>query len=294
MTSTARNRPGLGATRARGALLLVLCACGQAPPPPAASSSLNGAAARVGGVTIQPSLVADVAQARGVSARVALDGLVADALAAQGAQLRGLDRDPAVSWPRVAAIARRVPSHLAEEASALGPPTDDELALVSVVHAVVLRAPNLREGDALAIASGIRRAVVEARNADDFEVRAKAVNHPHAQVRVERIGPFAADGRSPDGQEFESGFVAAAFALRAPLDTSPIVATSFGWHVLQLVARAPADGALANRRIELASAVVQMRGRIRLDAILRARQQSTPLEISVAADDLMSAAIAQP
>lgn len=293
MISKRRYRPGLGASGARGAWVLVLCACGQAPPPPAASSSLNGAVARVGGVTIQPSLVADVAQARGVSARVALDGLVADALAAEGAQVRGFDWDPTVSWPRVAAIAS-ASSRLAEEARALGPPTDDELALVSVVHAVVLRAPSLREGDALAIASGIHRAVVGARNADDFEVRANAVNHPHAQVRVERIGPFGADGRSPNGEEFEAGFVAAAFALRAPLETSPIVATPFGWHVLQLVERAPTDGPLANRRVELASVVAEMRARTRLDAILRARRQSTPLEISVAADELMSAAIAQP
>ena len=279
---------------ASGLLVLAVSACGQAPPPPAATPSLDGAVARVGGVAIAPSLVADVAQARGVSPREALDGLVADALAAGGAQARGLDRDPSVSWPRVVALARRVPARAVEDASALGPATDDELALVSVVHAVVLRSSTLREDDALAIASAIRRAVIGARNADDFEARAYAVDHPHAQVRVERIGPFGADGRNADGAEFEAAFVAAAFTLRAPLDTSPIVATPFGWHVLQLVERKPPEGAPTDRRADLAEAVIQMRGRIRLETILRARRQSSPPAISVAADDLMSSAIPRP
>jgi hypothetical protein len=219
---------------------------------------------------------------------------VEDALVAQGAQAKGFDRDPEVSWLCAAALARRVPIRLMEEAAALGAPTDDELALVSVVHAVVLRSPNLRDAAAVAIAAAIRRAVVGARSPDEFEARAGAVNHPNAQVRVERIGPFGADGKSADDTEFEPVFVAAAFALRSPEETSPVVTTPFGWHVLQLVERRAATEASGDRRVGLAEPVVEMRGRIRLQAIVLARRQSAQPEISAAADELMSLAVAQP
>jgi hypothetical protein len=279
---------------ASGIVVLALGACRPAPPAPAVRSSLGGAVARVGGYTIPPSLVGDVAEGEGLSAREALDALVGDALAAHGARALGFDRDPAVSWPCAAALARRVPLRLVEDAAALGPPSDDELAFVLVVHAVVLRSPTLKEEHALAIAAAIRRAVVGARSADDFEVRAGAVSHLGAQVVVERIGPFDADGRGPDGAEFDAGFVATAFALRAPLETAPVVATPFGWHVIQLVERKPPEGNLAERRRELADAVVQMRARMRLDALIRARSLATPVGVSVDADELMSVAMAPP
>lgn len=279
---------------ASGVLVVAFGACRAAPAPSPISAPLNGGIARVGDVVISPSLVANVAQRKSISARDALGGLVEDTLAAQGAQARGLERDPSISWSRTAALAVQVPAHLMDEEAALGPPTEDELALVSVVHAVVLRSPSLREDDALAIAAAIRKAVVGAHSADDFEARANAVGHPHAEVRVERIGPCGADGRTADGSEFDASFVAAAFSLRAPLDTSAVVATPFGWHVLQLVERTPAAGSVERRRVELAEAVLELRTRIRLEAIVQARRQAAPVVVSVAADDLMSAAFARP
>jgi hypothetical protein len=277
-----------------GLIVLAMGACRSTPPAPGARASLGGAIARVGDYAIPPSLVADVAEDERLPIHGALDRLVDDALAAHGAQVRGFDRDPAVSWPCVAALARRVPARLLTDAAALGPPSNDELALVTVVHAVVLRSPTLTADDALAIAAAIRRAVVGARSADAFDVRARAVSHPHAQVIVERIGPLTADGLGPDGVEFDAGFVATAFTLHAPQETAPVIATPFGWHVIQLVDRAAPDGALADRRRELAGAVVQLRARIRLDALLRARASAVPVEVSVGADELMSSATAPP
>jgi hypothetical protein len=246
--------------------------------------------ARVGNVALPPSLVADVARAKGSPATVALEELLRDALAAQGGVARGLDRDPTVSWQSTSALARRVPVQLLDVASAQGPPSDDELALVSVEHAVVLRSPNLREQDALEVAAAIRNAVLGARSAEEFQGRANAVAHPHAQVIVQGVGPFGADGIDSSGGSLDAGFVAAAFALRAPLETSPVVASPFGWHVIQLVERTAANGSLADRARELGPAVVRMRARMRLDALLRARTERAKIEISPAADALMAKA----
>jgi hypothetical protein len=275
---------------AAAATSLVFAACGQAPPPAEASASLNGAVARVGSVVLPPSLVADVARAKASSARAAVGDLVRDALVAQGAVAQGFERVPSVSWQSSAALARRVPDHLSEGAGAQGPPTDDDLALVSVVHAVVMRSANLREEDALAMAGAIRLAVVGVHSADDFQARAGAVAHPHAQVIVQPIGPFDATGRDSSGGQLDAGFVAAAFALRAPFQTSPIITTPFGWHVIQLVERTAPGGSRVDRARDLGPAVVRMRARMQVDELLRARAQRVKVEISGAADALMAQA----
>ena len=281
------NSP-LGALAA-AATALACAACGQAPPPEA-SASLNGAVARVGNVALPPSLVADVARSKGSSPRAAVEDLVRDALVAQGSLARGLDRAPTVSWQSAAALARRVPDHLFAAAAAEGPPTNDELEVVSVVHAVVMRSATLREADALALAGAIRQAVVGVHSADDFLARANAVAHPHAQVIAQPIGPFAADGHDASGGELDAGFVAASFALRAPFETSSIVTTPFGWHVIQLVERKAPDGSPADRAQALGPAIVRMRARMQVDQLLRARSQGARVEISSAADALMAQA----
>jgi hypothetical protein len=274
---------------------LALAACGHAPPPAEASASLSGAVARIGDVALPPALVAEVAQAKGSSSREAVEDLVRDALAAQGALALGADRDPTVSWQTASALARTVPQHLLEGAAAQGPPTEDELALVSVVHAVVMRSATLREQDALALAGAIRQAVVGARSAEEFTARASAIAHPHAQVVVQPIGPFGADGRDPGGGGgLDPGFVAAAFALRAPLDTSPVATSPFGWHVIQLVERKMPEGSLADRARDLGPDVVRMRARMQIDAALRARANLAKVEVSVGADALMAQATAAP
>jgi PPIC-type PPIASE domain len=278
------------------AILALACdACGSsAPPAPVAQASLGGAVARVGTIALSPALVAGVARARGSSPREATADLIADALAAQGAQARGLDRDPVVAGRCAAALARRVPERLAEEAKASGPPSEDELEVVSVVQAMVVRSATIREEDALALAGELRRAVTGASSSDDFEARAGAVLHPHVQVSVQTVGPFGADGQGTGQGEVDPSFVAAAFALRSPLDVSPIVETPFGWHVLRLVERKAAEISPVDRPRALEGAVVGMRGRLELDALLRARKQATKIEVSPGADTLMTRVTAEP
>jgi hypothetical protein len=276
------------------AMVVATGGCGHSAPPPEASAPLHGAVARVGSVALPPSLVAEVARAKGSSAREAVEDLVRDALAAQGSLARGFDRDPAVSWQSTSALARRVPGQLLDAAAGEGPPRDDELAQVLVEHAVVLRSANLRDEDAIAVAAAIHQAVAGARSADDFQARANAVAHPHAQVIVQSVGPFAADGTDASGGSLDAGFVAAAFALKTPLETSPIVASPFGWHVIQLIERRPGEGSPAERALALGPAVIQMRAREQVDALLRAKTQAAKVEISGAADTLMARATPGP
>jgi hypothetical protein len=260
---------------------------------PVALSSLGGEAARVGDVAIAPSLVSAVSRASAAPPRVALNGLVADALAAAAARSAGLDRDSRALWPSTAVLARQVARHAQDEALAQGAPREDELERVRIVHAIVLRSSRVSEERSLAVATAIRQAVSGARSADEFMARAKASPHSDAQVLVEGLEPFAADAQSAKG-ELDRTFVAAAFLLRAPADLSPVVETRFGWHVLFLVERLPPDDASdEGRRLSLAQAVVDMRARASLEALLRARMERVSVGV-VGGVDAMMAEVKEP
>jgi hypothetical protein len=184
---------------------------------------------------------------------------------------------------------------MARDAAALGPPTLDELARVTVVHAVLLRSATLLEPEALRIAGAIGSAVREAHDADDFIARANAVPHPHVNLVAETVGPFDADGETPTGGALDSTFVAAAFALHAPHELSPVVETPFGWHVLQLLERAaPSPAEVASLRQELTGGVVNLRARQSLDALLRSLRAGTRIEATASADELMARVSSSP
>ncbi|MGO9835074.1 MAG: peptidyl-prolyl cis-trans isomerase [Polyangiaceae bacterium] len=272
----------------------LLVACGHAPSR-TIQSLRGGEVASVGALPVTASMVADTARASGVSARVAVDRLVDDALAAQGARAEGLDRVGDISWPVTATIARGVLARLTEQAESAGPPTDDELATVTVAHAVVLRTPGVPEERAREVAGAIRQAVAGARTADDFEAIANAVPHSGTQLVVQRVSDFGADGRAEKGAEYDPIFVAAAFALRSPGQVSWVIQSSFGWHVIYLIERTAADrSSIEQRRIDLASDVVRMRVRIRTDSVLHARKERSSIEVSEAADALMADATKAP
>jgi peptidyl-prolyl cis-trans isomerase SurA len=146
----------------------------------------------------------------------------------------------------------------------------------------------------LAIAQGVRDAVAAARDDDDFMAKASAATKA-VRASVERLPPFDATGRLDDGSELDQDFVAGAFALHAPGEISPIVETPFGWHVIRLVARTTPRGADADaRRAAMLPAVETLRARMRLADVLRTRRRSTRVEISAAAEELMSRSDAAP
>jgi hypothetical protein len=258
------------------ALLAVACRQRQAPAPGLASLG-EGRAARVGAVSIPSRLVASVAGARLVGARDAVDDLVDDALLSEGAKAQGLDRSAAASWACDSAAARWETSRVLDEARQQGAPKDDELATVEVMHAIVLRSALLAPSRGEALAEQIRQMVAGAGTIDEraFDAAARRVPHPGAQVTIERLPPFDASGRSDDGVTYDAAFVTGAFALTHPGETSPVVASPFGWHVIRLIARSvPKGEVLAERRRDLAGAVIDMRARQELrDALVDARRR---------------------
>jgi hypothetical protein len=245
--------------------------------------------AQVDDVRIPGALVAEVANARGTTPRDAVDALVDDALAARDARAQGLDRSPEVAWASTAALARVATLRFQMEAQSDGPPTDDELATITVQHALVRRAPSLPPSRALGLAREIAPAVASSKDAKEFEARARAVAGAADWLLVESLPGFDLGGDSADGAHFDPAFVAAAFTLHRSGDTSGVVETPFGWHVIRLVSReVPAGAELEERRSRLADTVVTTRARSLVEATIAGRLHTEAIEVSSAADALMA------
>ena len=273
------------------ACTVVVLSCGQRRAPVSLDSPLAGDVASVGDTRLPASLVVGVARAKNVSPRVALEELIEDALLWKAGSGHAVDMGPTASWDSIGAEARSIAARIARGAREAGPPTANELSTVTVVHAVVLNSPGVQRESAGAIATSIKDAVEHAASADDFERRARSVAHGAVRVTIERVGAFGADGLVADGSHIDPSFVAAAFELRGPADTSPVVETAYGWHVLRLVERIlPEPSSLEQRKLELADVVVAMRARSRLDRLLASRRERTKIDIAAAAGALMARA----
>ncbi len=277
------------------ALTLVALAangCDSRPVAKVTFGALGGDVARVGSVSIPAKLAEQAAVGRHAPPTEALSGLVEDALLAEGARAVALDRTPEATWAFDTLLARTATEKLRDGSVTQGLPTDDELATLTVVHVVVRASASATDTRAMEIAQSIARAVAGAPSDDEFLARAKGTPHAPAPVVAQRVGPFDVSGATPEGA-LDPEFVAAAFALRRPGDTSGIVRTPFGLHVIRLVARTPPAPATADAlRQQLAEVVRQLRVRIGIARVLATLRAKTTVDVATSADELMAHAAA--
>lgn len=291
-------------------LALSCCRAGGDAPPPEQSAALGGeVAARVGDQTIPLSVVATVADAQKISTREAVRRLADDEVAATAARRHDLERRQPTAWRLVAARARFTSDRILDEAKRGGPPTDDEVKSLSlrhwqevdrpptigVIHVVVLH-PKKAElvSQARALATAIHEAVKTTTNAADFEKAANGVAHDAAlQTKVESLPPFADDGFvAQGGGRLDEAFTKGAYTLTSPGDTTQVVESTFGWHVIRLLERFPEQRMpFETRRAAFKEEALAMRGHNLIEARLQTLRQANVVTISPAAEQLMRSAV---
>ncbi len=291
----------------RAWVLAFVLACGaesSAPPQPLASLG-GGTVAVAGAVAIDATLVAEVARKNGMSPRDATDTLVYDAVLAQGASARKLDKTPEIRAAERAILARTIADRIAKDAAARGAPTDEEVAKLTelhwrevdvpeqarVVHVLVTTKDPAKKPRMRAVAEDLRRAVIGATSADDFIARANAVDAQGLEIHPEKLPAFVEDGRIVEGNRaMDATFAKAAFTL-APGETSAIVETPFGLHVIRMLERLPAQRLpLEERRTRFTEEVFAMRGHDAYVALLAAAKKRHPVVVDPASDALMASA----
>jgi peptidyl-prolyl cis-trans isomerase C len=292
------------------ALTLAVAGCGQedADGPSHTSARLpDGLVARVDSEEVTATAAGRVLAERGGSAREAVERVVYDALFARLAR----ERADTSSVVERAVLGRALRESLLAAARQAGPITDEELdrltadnwleldrpRAVRVAHAVALvKAPEEKDR-ARQLATEIADAVKGLTDVKAFGQTANAVaeKNKDIEVRVEALAPVAADGRvvpvdeldRGGGETFDSVFARSAHELEAPGQISPVVETSFGFHVLMAMEVIPEKRVDADLRRELldarAMALRAEPGRLALVEQLEAR---TPVEVARNFDQL--------
>jgi len=254
--------------------LVVLAACGGEPTDvsqargtnlTAATAAAEEVVARVNGAPILRQQL--VEQMRGGEGRrAALQALVREELLAQEAARRGLASHPSVSRMQRRAMANRLVARFGEGFSKADIPRDllekaynlnrihfQRPELVRVSHVLVLVRPGEDEGrhrHALRAARHLRQIAASGRlSPDEFRQLPDLLPEQERDglpIKVETLNTPRRGLTVPE-------FADAAFALKKPGDVSPVVATSFGYHVIYLVERIPA------RNVTLEQAEAELR-----------------------------------
>jgi hypothetical protein len=288
---------------------VLVVACGRAEAPAPAHQAIElagGVVARVGAAPIASSEVANVMTAQGLRPRDAVEAVVEDTLFAREAQ----ERLPAPVRDQIerSVLARALVESLWQQARA-APPTEEEVrrwterkwseldrpAAAQVCHAVAMlpkEASAEQQAQARAVANRIAEAVRGAESCDEFKRLAEGVPRSDVQVRVEDLAPATADGRVVSPQwpprTYDIDFSRAANALESPGEISPVTKSSFGFHVIYLVQRIPAQRVPYAKRLEaVREDVYRERGEASLKRLLDEQRRATTVRVERSSEELM-------
>ncbi len=295
-----------------------LCACcagalacsanGGAPAPLSQHAHLPpGVAAQVDSDQIALSTVSRIAQAQGVSLRVARDRAVSDALFAAAARAVFVNQS-VVPVAERAALARTLLEGFKADALARGPATDAELADLTArrwqdfdrppsartTHAVVLADTPALDAKARAVAERIHGAVLGITDPEAFMTAARAVPHEGVEVRAERLPAITPDGRTyhPEGgpqeasDHFDPSFAAAANTLAVGQISEP-TKSPFGYHVILCEERFPELRVpVDERRVRLNDQLLKQRAELAKQALLKQLTAVEAVQVGRSADDL--------
>ena len=250
----------------------------------------DGVAGRLRGAQpIPSSALAAIAQSRGLSIDESLRSVAADVRLADVATEKGIAATPAASWALTAALARADLESIGRSARDMGPVQPFEREKLRVIHAVVRRGGGMSESRGPEIAREIRSAVIGGRTAEQFEADASRVARDYPGLRIERLPVFDITGATGEGGGFDSDFVAAAFELKAPGDTSEVSETRFGWHVIRLLERIAPD---SDPPAGFLQDVIEARARKMTRALLQSQRRQVRVDVSRGAELEMAEAVA--
>jgi parvulin-like peptidyl-prolyl isomerase len=298
------------------ALAVVVLGCGTGGTVESVPLGGNVCARIDGEVAIPTDLVQQAAREGHVGAEEALDRLVGDAIGAQEARAAKLEDLPGPRLRIRGALGRMTIERAQAAAKAEGPPSDAEVTALSsdlwyevdrpvmrlAVHLVVLRPKGKEAAELLprarALANELRAPLAATQSTEEFLALAeqkKAAGTGKLEAKVETLAPVSADGLLRGGTTFDMDFVRGLFALARPGETSGVVESAFGFHVIRLVEIQPEHRVSFDERRRLFTAEVHARrARTKVDAILAALHGSREVAISPAAPAILDSVVWAP
>ena len=282
---------------------LMLTACSERSGSPAnrgvdrgvlvsAASEADDVIATVDERPIRASDIAAQAKASGVSAPVALDQLVQAELLAGVALERGLAADADVVDARKAAEARRLLQTGFEKRISLDRVPDEMQRKAYESNKLYYDHPDAVEVRHIVASGPTANATAHAKAREkiaQLEPRARAAASDEAFSAIANdasdVPLKAEDITFPKRGVVEDAFADAAFLLEKPGDVSPIVETTYGYHLIRLVRRLPERHAgFEAVRSELRAAAFPAWRKLELDRWLK--ELSSRWHVEVMADRL--------
>lgn len=285
-------------------VLVLAAACGTSSVP------LGGdVIARVDDTVISSEVVKRAAQEGQVSKEESVERLLGDAIGAQEALRAHLDERPDVRGRLRAVLARGVVERVQANARAEGPPNDQEVDALtqeawfevdrpemrSSVHAVVMFGKKDDRKDPAVrtprkeLAETIRTLVLTAKTPDELIALASAKSDGKLEVRAEKLDPVTADARLANGSSFDPDFVKGLFAIGKVGDTSVVVESASGFHVIRLVEILPERHLpIEERRRRFAEEIYARRVRKALDEHLTLLTKTQTVTVSPAASNILA------